>query len=349
MQFGLQSPIYTPLPGVTPADNFTFHMDFAKTMVRTGYDVITVGNHFLEGPNVQLFQPFIAAAAYLTRFPELYVMSSIYVLPYQNPVVIAQEIASLDAISPGGFLFGIGQGYRTKEAHALGIDNSKRAPMMAESIKALRMLWSDGPSDFTGEFFQFSEADIGMRPSAPGGPPILIAADKLRTVERVPQVGGDHWLPSPRHSEAFLHEALPAYKRGLEKAGRHFEGIVMQRDVSIGKSMDDAEALIRDTYETIIHNQSKWGQPGERYDMSFDDLKDGRILLGTPEQVAEKIVELHHTFDVRYLNFRIQTSGMEPSRALEVVAQLGEEVLPLVRAEVKTDGLFPSRNPAANR
>jgi alkanesulfonate monooxygenase SsuD/methylene tetrahydromethanopterin reductase-like flavin-dependent oxidoreductase (luciferase family) len=73
------------------------------------------------------------------------------------------------------------------------------------------------------------------------------------------------------------------------------------------------------------------GQPGERYDLDFDQLKEERILVGAPEEVAERVIEYRDEFDVPFMWFRLYHPDMNPELALETIRLFGEEVIPRCR------------------
>lgn len=343
MQFGVfLGPVY-PSREDLPSDRaFDYHRRFLETAHAVGFDAVTVNHHYLVGPEAQNFQPLVMAAYVLGRFPSLYVLTSVLLLPYHNPVEIAEQVATLDMFSPGHLWLGVGQGYRQVEASAMGITHASRPDRMAEGISALRALWGEGQPSFHGSYYQFERADIGVKPGD-GGPPILVAADKLKTIARVPRLGADHWLPSPRHSKPFLREAVRVYRAALEEQGRTFIGIPLQRDICVADSERAAEDLLRASFESFHHMQHRWGQPGERLDVPFEELRQDRVLLGEPRQVGEEIVKLHDEFHAEFMNFRVYTPGMDPERALEMVQRLGEEVLPDVRRQVGSGSLFPKK------
>jgi hypothetical protein len=86
--------------------------------------------------------------------------------------------------------------------------------------------------------------------------------------------------------------------------------------------------------------QSGWGQPGERYDVPFEDLARDRMILGSPEQAIEELIAIHREFGAEMVLFRLYTPGMDQTRALEMTEQLAQEVFPVVRREVGTRSLF---------
>jgi alkanesulfonate monooxygenase SsuD/methylene tetrahydromethanopterin reductase-like flavin-dependent oxidoreductase (luciferase family) len=344
MEFGLVlGPFLPPREEMSSKEAFDLQMEFCARAAASGFDGVSMGHHYLSGPFAQFFQPIPLAGHILAKYPDLYVATTIFILPYHSPVEIAEQVATLDAMSPGRLILGVGQGYRPDEAEGAGIDQGSRRARMAESIEAMRALWRDGPSTFEGRHFSFHDADIGPRPADPHGPPILIGADTAATVSRIPKIGGDHWIASPRNSLSFMREVLPGYKRALEDVGRGFVGIPMMRTVYVTDDEREAQVVLEGAFKRMFQIQSRWGQPGERSTMTFAQVKEERILLGTPEEIAERLVGLNREFGVEFAFLHVYTPGMDPESALEMVTRLGEETLPLVRKEVGRGSLFENR------
>lgn len=346
MEFGLVlGPFMPSREQMSSKDALALQMRFADRAARSGFDYVSMGDHYLSGPLAQFFQPIPLAAAILAKYPALSVATTIFLLPHHNPVEVAEAVATLDALAPGHFVFGVGQGYRRDEAEAVGIENASRGERLAESITAMRLLWRGGPSTFEGDYYRFHEADIGIATADPHGPPILIGADKVEAISRIPSIGGDHWLPSPRNSVTFIKTALPAYERAVQQAGRTFTGIPIMRTVYASTDEEAAKGVLLNAAQRMAAIQAKWGQPGERRGPSFDDLRrEKQIILGSSEQIAESFVELHRDLSVRCIFLQCYAPGMDPEASLDMVAQLGEETLPLVRKEVGTDCLFFDRS-----
>lgn len=341
MQFGVIAASALPSEDAMPRrDAFEFVMQTVRAADESGFDAISISHRYLAGPEHQFFQPLVMAAHLLSEFPRMLVATNIFLLSYENPLAVAEEVATLDVIAPGRFLFGIGQGYREDELRAFGIDRGELGRRLEESLRAIRLLWAEGAATFHGDFWHFNDAHIGVKPSSGSGPPILLAADTLKTVALVPQRGGDYWLPSPRHTNAFIREALPVYIKALHRAGKAFTGLPIGRDIAIADSRRQAEQLVEDSFTSYLHFQHEWGQPGERYNLGFDELKTDRIILGTSDDAIAEIVRLHEEFKAEFVTFRTYTPGMDPERALDTIRQLGEEVLPTVRRETGKRSMF---------
>lgn len=341
MQFGVVMGPALPSRSVVPSrEAFEFAASMAEVARDSGFNTIGVANKSLPGPAHQFLNP-IATAAYLhTKHPNLFVCTSIFLVPYTNPVLLAEQLATLDMLAPGKLLFGVGQGYRKNESIAFDVPDEERGRRMTEALKIIRMLFEDGAPSFDGEFWSFENADIGIKPDNRSGPPMLFAGDKPKAIARIPERGGDYWFPSARCSLPYLREGLDVFKAALDRAGKPYKGLPLIRDICVAESKEAAEALMRDSITDYLNRQSTWGQPGERYDLSFDELKHNRFILGNSEQAAEEVVALKREFDTDFILFRVYTPGMDMQRTTDVVRQVGTEVLPMVQKEVGDFSMF---------
>lgn len=147
-------------------------------------------------------------------------------------MAVAEQTATLDIISGGKFLFGLGQGYRDQEFQSFGVRKRDRRRRMAEVIRRLR---SEENVDFEGEFVKLEGVTIAPKPIQQPGPPLFVGADLLETVVRVPEVG-DHWIASRRHTKSFLREAVPIYKKALDRHGKEDKGLFLFRDLCVAKA-----------------------------------------------------------------------------------------------------------------
>jgi alkanesulfonate monooxygenase SsuD/methylene tetrahydromethanopterin reductase-like flavin-dependent oxidoreductase (luciferase family) len=339
MEFGVMASVglgsSKDLPGREP---YEFVMKVSQAASESGFDALGVANRHLAGPTDQFMSPLVMATHLLSVFPHMKVSTNVLLLPYHNPVMLAEQVATMDLISPGKLLLGVGQGYRANEAAIFGIEHKERGRRLAESIRIVRMLWGEGASSYDGEFWTVDNADIGVKPL--NAPPILIAGDGVKAIGLIPERGGDFWYPSSRASTVFLREKLPYFKEGLERLGKPFRGIPLIRDICVAGSRAEAEDIMREGISQYLTRQMHAGQPGEDLVLSFDELKKDRLIFGSSEEAAEELIALNREFGARFINMRVFLPGMDRERVLDVIRQLGEEVLPLVRGELGTASLF---------
>lgn len=144
--------------------------------------------------------------------------TSVIVLPYRNPLVLANETATLDRLSGGRLALGVGAGWIAEEFAALGVPFSERGPRTDESIAVLRHLWTAERADFHGRFWSFADVAIGTRPAQQQGPPILVGGNGDPALRRAGRLG-DGW----HGMDVLLEQAGPkvaAIRRHAEEAGR---------------------------------------------------------------------------------------------------------------------------------
>jgi alkanesulfonate monooxygenase SsuD/methylene tetrahydromethanopterin reductase-like flavin-dependent oxidoreductase (luciferase family) len=277
-----------------------------------------------------MLQPLPLLSYLAAQVPGLYLGTSVFLVPLRHPVEIAEQTATLDVLSGGRFLFGVGQGYRDAEFQSFGLEKGQRRQRMVEGLQVIRKLWAEDDVTFRGQFIQLDGVSIAPKPLQKPGPPILIGADTVRSVLRVPAVG-DHWIASRRHTMSFLRQAVPAYRAALEREEREFKGLFIFRDLCVARSTGEAEDRIKDAYERMYQMYQRWGQPGERYDLSFDELKRERLIAGSPDEVAEQVMAYHQEFGAEFMWFTVYWPGMDPQWALETIRLFGERVIPVVK------------------
>jgi len=262
--------------------------------------------------------------------PGLYLGTSIFLLPLHYPVQVAEQTSTLDILSEGRFLFGVGQGYRNVEFQSFGLEKRHRRDRLVEGVQVIRKLWAEDNVSFQGEFFQLDGVSIAPKPLQRPGPPILMGGDTVRSVSRVPEVG-DHWIASRRHSKAFLRQALSVYKDALEQQGKEFKGLFIFRDLCIAGSSREGEDRIKEAYERRYRRYQQRGQPGERYDLPFDELKKDRLIVGSPGEVIEEVMAYHREFGAEIMWFKVDWPGMDPQLTLETIQAFGEQVIPEIK------------------
>jgi len=329
LKFGVYvGPVY---PGeMDAAEAFELARAMARTAHESGFDGIFAAHHYALGPSHQMFHPLLLLAGLSSEFPGGYLGTAVYILPYTHPIIAAEATALLDVMCGGKLLFGVGRGYRAPELESFGIPRAERGARLAEAVRAVRTLWADDPASFDGRFYRFADVSIRPKPIQRPGPPVWVGADTVETVARVPDFG-DAWIASGRHTRSFVRQALPGYRRRLEERGRPFEGVPMFREMHVAADSRRAEEEMTGAFQAMYESYARWGQPGERYDLEFDQLKEERILVGSPAEVAERVRGYRDEFDVPFMWFRLYYPGMDPQLALETIRMFGEEVIPLCR------------------
>jgi probable F420-dependent oxidoreductase len=138
--------------------------------------------------------PFIALAAAAAVTKKLKLGTGICLIPERETLITAKTVASLDLLSGGRFLFGIGAGWLREETEAMGSKFGTRWKRMREGIEAMRELWSKGTASYAGEFVRFENLRCEPRPVQQPGPPVILGAHGPKALERVAR-SYDGWMP----------------------------------------------------------------------------------------------------------------------------------------------------------
>jgi probable F420-dependent oxidoreductase len=169
----------------------------AKAAEALGYRGLWANDHIIA-PASQSYvrhfvEPLITLASLIHLVPGLELGTSVLVLPQRHAILVAKQVATLDILSNGRFIFGLGVGWLEEEFRFLNADFDRRSEVADEAIRAIRTLWRDDPASFEGEHYHFADATFLPKP-ANGGPPLWIGGGSSAAVRRAARFG-DGWVP----------------------------------------------------------------------------------------------------------------------------------------------------------
>jgi len=164
--------------------------------------------------------PFVALAAAATATKKLKLGTGVCLVIERDPITLAKEVASLDMISGGRVLFGIGGGWNVEEMENHGAIAKKKWKIVREKILAMREIWTREAAEFHGEFVNFDPIWSYPKPVQPGGPPILMGSQSKKVIERVADYC-DGWMPinNPRYD---FDSAIRQLRDAEKRAGKRF-------------------------------------------------------------------------------------------------------------------------------
>jgi probable F420-dependent oxidoreductase len=196
-----------------------------------GWESVWTGEHYvLPDPPVPasplpgdtpMLDPFVTLAFLAARTSTLRLGTGVTVVPFHHPLVLAKQVASIDRVSGGRFLFGVGVGYLEPEFRALGVPLAERATRMDDHLDAMRAVWAGGPAAYSGRHVAFSGVRAEPRPSRPLGPPLHVGGYVASSYRRA-VTQGQGWYGfalDPAGTEqavADLRRALDTYERPAE-------------------------------------------------------------------------------------------------------------------------------------
>lgn len=254
---------------------------------RCGYDSMWVGDHVAF--TIAIFDPLLqlAQAAVLSR--RLVFGTDVFLLPLRHPTPTAKQVSTLDHLTEGRFIFGVGVGGEfPKEYEACGVPLNERGARLSESLTVMRKLWTGEPVSHAGKFFTFEGVKMQPPPRQPGGPPIWCGGRADPALRRIGRMT-DGWMS---------YVVTPdMYRQGLEKIATAASEAARTFDRGFGT----AHLLftrIDDTYEKALDAATI--SLSQRYAMDFRKAAQRYGALGTPQDVVETIFKFQQA-GVRHL------------------------------------------------
>ena len=298
--------------------------DFAARSQALGFDSVWFREGALGGDPLA---PLAVAAAAC----ELLVGTAVLVMPFRNPVLTARTVASLDELSGGRLVLGVGVGgERQREFDAYGIAAKERGPRTNEALALMLRLWQESEVTFEGRFFKAEKATLGVRPAQQPHPPIWVGGRlggqgrsrdaALRRLARF----GDGWLPylvTPEQYETGL-ERLAGYAAERGRDASAFTK-ALQINVALYPSRDEALGVIMDG-------------SARGYGLNRDQV-ERYYAFGTPAEAGARLAE-YAAAGVEHFVFQW---GCRREDIVANLDALAEEVLPALRDVAAADVKAP--------
>lgn len=184
------------------------------------------------------FDPFVAASYALANSSTLKVGTGICLLAFRDPIVTAKAIASLDVLSGGRFLFGVGFGWNVDEFASHGQEFKHRHAVVREKIGAMKSLWRDEEASYSGKYVHIEPSWIYPKPVQNPHPPILVGGNGPVAMRHAIE-WGDFWYPTPPAEDKHLDASVPLLRQMAEKAGRDPQSI----GIGVGAASPDEDSL----------------------------------------------------------------------------------------------------------
>jgi len=180
-----------------------------------GFDLLVVPERLSAAGGVPAALPACAAAAAATA--RIRIASGLLALPLHHPLRVAEDAATLDALSAGRFELGVGLGAEVEAFGGFGLDLHLRAARFEEALEVVRRAWADGPVRFEGHHFRVSETEVHPKPMQPGGPPLWLGARTPDALARAARLGVGAVVEADTDPEPYL-DAWRASGRELAQA-----------------------------------------------------------------------------------------------------------------------------------
>jgi probable F420-dependent oxidoreductase len=288
-------------------------MDNVRRVERLGFDAIWSGDHLIMHSPILDVMTVLASFAAITE--HVHIGTAVYLLPLRHPVATAKQVASLDVLSGGRFIFGVGIGGEiAREFAAVGVPVSERGRRTDEGLEILTRVLSQDHVTYEGHYYQIHDVTLEPRPQQQPYPPIWIGGRSDAALARAGRQG-DGWVSYVVQPERYA-QSLDKIRSAAAAAGRKLEGFAAAHlaFVTVGRDWESAKAV--------------WAEAlTRRYAQDFEPLARKYGIIGTPEQCAEQL----ERFRAAGCNYVILNPIGPAAQEREQIERLAAEVVPKLR------------------
>lgn len=334
MDFGIlmgDQPVSTP-----PEEHLDLMLRKVDAAQRAGFKYLTIGQHFLY-QDFRWFQPIPLLARLAAELDEdVRIGTTVLIGPLHHPVQLAEDLATLDIITRGKLVVGIGTGYLEHEYEVFDRPYKRRYSLLEEQIELMTQLWTQDRVTFHGKFWEVEDRPTHIHPIQKPRPPIWLGAMKEQGVRRAAR-HGDVWTITPQQTIEQVEGLIDLYVDERRALGLPLTKFPLRRELQVADNFEDALSdfanVARGKYVSYA-GQGMGLLDKERVEREFlENVKD-HVLLGSGEQVRAQITEIAGRLPIGPLLIRPHWPGMDVAQTEAYLQRVGREVVePLAELE----------------
>lgn len=300
---------------------------------RLGFDSVWFAEHhfkeygILSSPNMM-----IAAAAQRTKYIRLGV--AVVVLPFHNPIRVAEEYALADVLSGGRLNLGLGSGYLPHEFAGFNISAENKVHVFNEALDIINKAWSGEKFSYKGEYFEFNDVEMNVLPLQRPNPPTWIAALRPAGAQFVAQMGypimGIPYVNG--NSIAEIESIISGYKKTYVESGHDLSKveIPLALHTYVAETTEQARAESEEHLNLYLSTR-QYGK-----NVRFDDLLEReQLAIGSPEDVIA-LLRKYEAIGMNNVMMLLNFGGMPHEKVMKSLGLIANEVIPAFRgAKVK--------------
>ena len=333
MKFGIYSSIADPPRGERLDQRIDEVIAEARLAEEVGFDSCFFGEHHQDKDGF-LPSPLIVATAVAAHTSTLNVGTSVILLPLHNPVHLAEDVITLDLVSKGRIILGVGLGYQDADFRAFEVPIRQRVGRFEEGVEIIRHCWSGERFSIHGEYHQLEDLQITPRPYQDPAPPLWIGASTAPGARRAGRMA-DGFVATPSIDLSTAVELAEVYREASLREGRE-PRVVLMRDAWVAETRQEAEEVYGP--EVIMAYKYYWrnGLPdfrdiGSEDGITLENVGPDRLILGDPEECVAEFHRWSEEVGADYFLLRLRhahSGGPAHEKIMEAIRLFGERVIP---------------------
>jgi alkanesulfonate monooxygenase SsuD/methylene tetrahydromethanopterin reductase-like flavin-dependent oxidoreductase (luciferase family) len=346
MEFGMFHE-FQALPGENPAQSFANSFAQVDAAERWGLDAMWLAElHFAPERSV-LASPLILAAAIAARTERMKIGTAVQVLPLCHPLRLAEEVATVDQLSRGRLIFGVGRSGFAHTYATYGVDYGESRERFTETLLIVKRAFTEERFSHKGKYYAYDNVRLAPKPWQKPWPEIRVAAASPDTYTEVGAMGHPIFVAARTGNLSELAPLVKTYREAWSAAGHPGKGQVFLRvPVYVAET---EEAAREEPRESIMHllryigdrlaasatasgaraieNRAERGQKMQSID--YDEVLRERMIVGTPQRVVGRLKELQDVLGLDGILAELNPGSLIPhQRVMTALRLLCEEVMP---------------------
>src|SRR5215475_1804059 len=346
MEFGMFHE-FPCTPGLNQTEAFDRSFEQVDAAERWGLDVMWLAELHAAPTRSVLAAPLTIATAIAARTKRMKIGTAVQVLPLCHPLQLAEEAATVDQISHGRLIFGVGRSGFPRVYQAYGVSYAESRERFTEVLEILKRAWTQERFSFHGKFYNFSDVYLVPKPYQKPYPEIRVAATSPDTYPGNGAQGNPIFCATRLGDLSELGPNLKAYREAWGAAGHPGNGGVFLRvPVYVApteeRARSEPEASVMHFYRYLgqrieesarlegaraIENRAERGAKLQSID--YDEVLRSKIIVGTPSQVVDRLGELREELGLSGILAEMNCGSQIPhERVLTSLQLMCEEVIP---------------------
>jgi len=346
MEFGIFHE-FERLAGHTEAQAFEDGFALADAADNMGLDAVWLAELHLSPDRSVLASPLTIASAIAARTRRIKIGTAVQVLPLCHPLRLAEEAATVDHISHGRLIFGVGRSGFARTYAAYGVPYAESRERFAETLDIVRGAWTEDPFSYSGNYFRYQNVRLVPRPFQQPYPPIRVAATSPDTFSALGTLGYPIFAAVRLGTLSELSPNLKAYRDAYAAAGHAGQGQVFLRvPIYVAETLEQArsepEASIMRFYRALGEQleasatqagardvEDRAGRGARLQSISYDEVLRDKIIVGTADMVSERLAQVREELGLDGILAELNCGGLIPhQRVMAALRLLCERVMP---------------------
>ena len=348
MEFGIFHEFERPA-GVAEPQAFEEAFAIVDAAERWGLDAVWLAEIHFSPQRSLLSSPLTIASAIASRTQRLKIGTAVQVLPLHHPLRLAEETATIDHLSKGRLIFGVGRSGFANTYQRFQVPYAESRERFAETLEVIRRGWTEPTFSHTGTYYQFENASVVPKPYQKPHPPIRIAATSADTFPACGELGLPIFCAVRLGTLPELRPNLDAYRAAYRAKGH--PGVpraFLRVPVYVAETEDQARtepaASILSFYRMLGKQleasateagarevEDRAGRGRRLQEIEWDEVVRDKVIVGTPKRVAERLRELQAELGLDGILAELNCGALIPhERVLNALRLLCQEVMPRV-------------------